>query len=1628
MIDQVFRQIAKELLNRNFIRKFGIDRKIVSDIISTDQFKDKIEQMLLDEAYNSTDVFDLMRDLIDIYPVKSKPDNWLDYFYFYSLNFSFPDAVTIKLDQECNKVAEIYLRVLKIFSEIQKRSNDGTWQSKYALNLLTQDEVEALEDPQEFITFLKSFNYEYVYEMMKLNQDVIGYTTLDHICGVHHIAMKIARQLKCLGFPIDLGRVSGAAAGHDIGKFGCKRDEANRVAYYHYHYTGEWFKKRKIVYIRNVAINHSTWDLELEALPIESLILIYSDFRVKAEFIEGESKMKIYTLYDSFKVILNKLDNLDAAKEDRYNKVYSKLRDFENFLLDLGINTEPDTGEDLSKGATIKRKYFSLMQGPEITKNVVFSSIQHNIELLYRFRDEASLNKLLEPVRSSRDMTSLRGYLAILEEYYNYLTQKQKQIVIGFLYEKLALPQEDIRKQCAELIGTIVASYDEVIRKEIPKSAVIPHNSSDTLGLFDYYIGKFMNPESKVIDRHKKYISYSVRDMISSYFEHLEGADKRLQSIECIVNYFMRYSEDEQIRFYLIKAARVLPFKEFNDEQRFKILNFVSNLLTFEEFKLRLRAYNLIYSILPYADEALIRQTGIRRVVSVDNPSTGDPAENYARLKLAENLKMDQGTIDYLKSICIDDVQYTSNIFLSNLKSATLDVAKRFQIELLMRNTLLYDYDNSFYMAMHLCNLLKVSALESVRNTAGRMLLHIIPHLNFEQKNDIAVELIRALEMESFEFTKYIPPYLGKIILHVKPKELDEIIESFEKKMSTNNEKLISLIVKTIGYAITRYADYRFAFKESVEAHENRVLRLYGVLFNGFVHSSSFVNQTAFSVVAKDVYSDTVLNLKKKEYLYKLTIKKVMSLMVNTDEANDLIFFNNSASLKYIYNFISEFRHDFGEIPLKPNKKIAFFPGAYDPFTLSHKEIAIDIKRRGYEVLLYVDEFSWSKRTQPNLIRRSIIKRSIANEIDVFPFPRDITVNIANDKDLRRLRKLFPESEVFLVVGTDVVMNASAYNKENLGVLGEIPHLIYERGGINPSQDEVETLNTKIEKLHPHTLKFTLPKPYETISSTLIRDYIDENRDISTLIEPLAQNFIYEKGLYQREPMFKGMMTTKSLSLDIVEELSDEFKNEFHSVFSDEFQLDSEDMKKLYSHDRLKILVLRNLKKNREIIAISIFHWLRATDIHYEFGDQSILRYVRNNSVGRILVIDGIFKRKQTDIKNIEQIMLTETLANALSRDYTYCVYKESVRNHISKEMNEALVNQGFINITSTKNDEIAYAVNMSSPCTLNLDIQSQFKDPYKTMPEMTAVMAKSRVRLQKAMTELYPGNLVLSFDRSMIYETLIKKVCEENNVPLIKQTPRVLGDAMCVPFGAVFKKWILPNTITKTLHTEKYFSPDLKSHQIKEYPYYLDIENQIKMLKSYDKPIILVDDLLNKGYRVQALAPFFKKYHVEVQKFIVGIMSGSGKEIAESMNLNVDAAYFIPKIKVWFYESKLYPFIDGDAIWRGSIPDSNLINSINLILPYTSAAYIEGATKASIYNLSEVALTNAIEIMTALETVYEKLNDRLLTINRLGEVLNTPRYPDKGKNIFYSYNIRPSEYIKDDLEQLRKLKTFYIG
>ena len=190
--------------------------------------------------------------------------------------------------------------------------------------------------------------------------------------------MPVARGLKKAGVPIDLALSSGAAAGHDLGKFGCKPNE--RVPYLHYYYTNQWFMAYKMEGIGHIAANHSTWDLELDNITVESLVLIYADFRVKQMRDESAKDIpKIYSLKDSYDVILSKLDNVDEAKRNRYRAVYSRLYEFERYMRSLGADTELSGNPPKPE----KRPDIAIQNSSQIVTSFLYFAIEHNLSLIH---------------------------------------------------------------------------------------------------------------------------------------------------------------------------------------------------------------------------------------------------------------------------------------------------------------------------------------------------------------------------------------------------------------------------------------------------------------------------------------------------------------------------------------------------------------------------------------------------------------------------------------------------------------------------------------------------------------------------------------------------------------------------------------------------------------------------------------------------------------------------------------------------------------------------------------------------------------------------------------------------------------------------------------------------------------------------------------------------------------------------------------------------------------------------------------------------------------------------------------------------------------------------------------------
>lgn len=1614
MLNELHKEILQSLTKKDFLKKINITEEKIQSYIINKKFVNNLLILINKKHLLCSDVLDLSSDILNSV-CSEPPKDWLSYIFQYTLYKSFPDAITIKLYAKYESCVLIYLEILKTI--LRHGKNSEIFDKFTDFNFLNKHEIKDLHNPDEYLNFLDKFDKNYIYELMMLDQEVNGFNTLNHVAAVHYVAMHVARQLKKVGSHVNLGLVSGAAAGHDVGKYGCKGLEKRRVPYLHYYYTDQWFTKYNMPIIGLIASNHSTWDLELENLPLESLILIYADFRVKNKTTKNGYEMHIYDLSESFQIILDKLDNVDEKKEKRYQRVYSKLKDFENYIVHEGINIDFKSEEP----TPAKLVDYALLDGYEVVENFKHMAIEHNTSLMSKLNNEVVFSSMIESARSEQNWQNLRAYLNILDEYSIYLSQKEKLFTLSFLYEMLVHREGDIRRQAAGLMGSIIISYALEYSKELPEDVKIDLNEELTeLNLWDKYLGLYIDPGYKTTENHKEWIGYSLRIFVDSVINSSRNKDKK-RYLDVFVNSLKNTKLEGIARFNTLNSLLSIPIDLYEPEQLSFLIEYAINSLSDPSQNIRLMAVQFFNMLVSNKNIAKASLDKIYNYASVISENDG-LCINYLKGKIANKLNMPSEVINQYNELMSSSMYKTSDLFLNNLKAATPWNVKTISIDFIMENIKSKNEVTLLQTATHLANLVKVSAKESVRNKAGNSLVEIGPLLTIDQRNEIAVELFKGLEIDELQYAKYIPEYLGRFMMLLPPKELDEFILDLNIIYKGTNPRISTLVNNTFGIIVQYYPEYKTRFGEDDENYNNRLKRMLGIILSGLANYNTQVKQDTFLVIGQNIFGSKILNLKEKHKIFLLIYKKLLTL-INEKELGDLFFFNNSSSFNHIYRFISDYEFYFKDFEINVNKNIAFFPGTFDPFSLSHKGIVTAIRNLGYEVYLSVDEFSWSKKVQPRMMRRQIINMSIADELGVFLFPDDVPINLTSTNDLKALKVLFHDKEVFIVVGSDVLMNATAYKaRPTKFSIHSFNHIVFKRTQEDMSPSSLKRGEEAKNRIKGSLVELQLPLYLEDISSTQIRDNIDNNRDISNLIDSLAQSFIYDRNLYTREPLDKSVLKSKPFTIEIIDDLSQKIVDEIgHYIFM-HTNLYENIGEKLVSK-KIKLLVIRDSKNSNKLIGFSAFHKISSYEVYGEFQSQFIANHVREKTAGRIIIIDGIFINPSKIYDNMEQIILTETLAYCLKNDFTYALYNNIMSNTNSDAVLETLELQGFMKIYDEGMNKLVYAVDMKFPICLTLNMKSFIKEPLNTNNKVYEAIVNARKRLQKSMTELYPGSLVLSIDNDMINQTLINKICSINSVDNEEQVPKVLGENMCVPFGNILKGMVVPNTVTKSLHTEKVYSTDAKTFKITEYPFYSPIEIQVKTIKSFEKPVILVDDILHKGYRIKEIDPIMKRYNVEVKKIIVGIMSGRGKELMEIQGRDYDCAYFIPNLRIWFNENLMYPFLGGDGMWINNDNMLNLIPSINLILPYYSPMYINGATKEDIYNLSMVSLENAKSILLALETEYQELYEKKLTVKRLGEVLISPRLPYLGEDISYDLNKEASRYMDASIEMLIKLE-----
>ena len=1531
---------------------------------------------LMDRRLCCARVLDLCREDLERLDGPEPEEGWLPYCYDFARRLLFPEKDARPAH---GAGAVFFLSVLQVLLDAERELLD--YDPAWDFVPPGPEELEDCPAAPQFGQMMRLWRREFVYEMMRLGLEVTPYRTLEHIVGVHHVAVTAGRALRRGGVELDLALVSGSAIGHDIGKFGCRPGE--RVPYLHYYYTDQWFRRRKLTDIGHVAANHSVWDLELDYLSVESLLLIYADFRVKqTRDGQGREVTKIFSLAEAFNVILSKLDGVDWEKRRRYELVYARLYDFEQFMLARGVDVTLG-GRDTPP---LPEKHTALMTDQEALDALTLQCVGHNIGLMHRLTGQRSFASLLEQARGETNWRRLRAYLGVFESYSLYLHIPQKVQTLAFLYELLMHREGDIRRQAAALLGEIIAGFHAGYVKERPADSRPDAGVPTDLDQWKLYLQRIIYPDHKLMPQHQRWIRYTLKFAVDSLLQRCPGREERF-----LAPFFAYYRHPQQLEdevaFQLLDTAAALPPAALTRPRQELLLRFAEGVCDREDVTVRAAAV-LLVDRLHRLDSRSRRP--LRILQKID-------CRDAASLDLLRRRIIKGGAPGPLPE------QVISDIFLDNLKTGTPWILKQVNIRLLEDYAARED-GPVLHIATHLSNLVKVSDRVTVRHSAGNALLALAPRLTVDQRNEVSVELSRGLELGQQEFAKYIPDYLGRFALWLPPEQLEELLADLSQTLNAASGRMAASALDTVGVIYEEYDTYRTRFPEEPEAYRSRRERLLGMLMKRLAGGDGGTRQEAMFVLGRRVFGSGILGEHEKRRAFLLTGRKLLETCY--EEAEDpLTFYYRAAMLGRVYRFMTEQRLFHGGFPMEEPRPIAFFPGTFDPFTLSHKGIVRAIRDQGFEVLLAIDEFSWSKKTQPYRLRRRIAAMAVADVFHVSIFPEDFPVNIANPENLHELRAAFPGRSVSIVVGSDVVLHASSYKKSvTPDSIHTFDHVVFRRTEPDAEPADYSCITGKV-------LELTLPPQLEEISSTRIREAVDANRDISNLIDPTVQEFIYRRGLYLREPQDKPVLRTEDLSfLPASPETAEKFLRTMLSVPT------AAALRTQIESRGDDVMVCRDT--DGTILGAASYACLDSARLFARLGDPVLSGLVRQNAGGRTLLISGLFVPRGERQSDLCQLLITEVLTLALSREFTYALYLP-LEGAVSGYGRQLLTLQGFVPAGDSTD---ALAVDMRCPIVLSRNVDTAVKAPFSSSPRVLAAIAAAHRRLQAALTKLQPGSLVLSLSAGVIYHRLLQRITGRNGVPAEPTTPRVLGPDICVPYGKILRGVAVPNTVTKTLRTDKVYEPDLSTYSIEAYPDYSPLPDQVRTIHAFARPVILVDDMLHDGKRIRRLAPLLAETNTPVDQVLVGYLTGMGRDLMEQLGYDVDAIYYLPNLRLRFVESTLYPFIGGDTVRRSEALPGGLQPAVNRILPYAAPEYT-GMDDETAWELSLCCLENARDILLALETEFRALYARNLTLSRLGEAVILPLCPDKGGCMTYDLSRAASTYLEGDIELLKRMR-----
>jgi hypothetical protein len=476
-------------------------------------------------------------------------------------------------------------------------------------------------------------------------------------------------------------------------------------------------------------------------------------------------------------------------------------------------------------------------------------------------------------------------------------------------------------------------------------------------------------------------IRYQAKTAADALLESCSDADAPRFAAELFRQYRTPARTDADAAFALMDAVVNLPFARIGEDDLMTLAGFAAHWLRRGGLPQKAAALRLFRHLLT----ALPAASPTRRVIA-EETRKADCGSSTPLLFLQVQVGTTLGLDMTRQEAQMSRPELVSSVFLDNLKTATHWVLKAVGVEYLLDQVEHGNHQYVMHIATHFSNLIKVSENVVVRRMAGAALLSIAPLLSPDRRNEIAVELSKSLETGQSEISKYIPEYLGRFSLWLEPRELDEVIAQLELLLTSSNPNVVAASLSTVGSTLEYYAVYGERFGEGDAVLTARKNHLTGLLLKGLASARDPVRQESLRIFGEGRLRLPDHELRGEDLPFHPHRQKtaVPDLREPGIRAHLLLHRRRPEPHLPLHRLSQDRRRPFRfRIP----DKVAFFPGTFDPFSLSHKGIVQAIRNLGFEVYLAIDEFSWSKKAQPSLVRRQLVSMSVADEFDVYLFP-----------------------------------------------------------------------------------------------------------------------------------------------------------------------------------------------------------------------------------------------------------------------------------------------------------------------------------------------------------------------------------------------------------------------------------------------------------------------------------------------------------------------------------------------------------------------------------------------------------------------------------------------------------------